>query len=75
MQYSGMYLLREDSELEYVRNCILVVIGNPNICCVQKLYNYNGSILGIKKRMVRYKPVPPDPDMHNAMCSAKVINI
>lgn len=44
MQYSGMYLLREDSELEYVRNCILVVIGNPNICCVQKLYNYNGSI-------------------------------
>ena len=21
--------------------------------------------------MVRYKPVPPDPDMHNAMCSAK----
>lgn len=93
MQYSGMYLLREDSELEYVRNCILVVIGNPNICCVQKLYNYNGSIykyrvngiviigiigepyLGYKKRMVRYKPVPPDPDMHNAMCSAKVINI
>ena len=44
MQYSGMYLLRDDSKLEYVRNCILVVIGNPNICCVQKLYNYNGSI-------------------------------
>jgi len=33
-----------NTELEYVRNCILVVIGNPNICCVQKLYNYNGSI-------------------------------
>lgn len=34
-----------------------------------------GGILGYKKRVVRYKPVPPDPDMHNAMCSAKVINI
>ena len=31
--------------------------------------------MGIKKRVVRYKPVPPDPDMHNAMCGAKVINI
>ena len=29
----------------------------------------------IKKRVVRYKPVPPDPDMHNAICGAKVINI
>lgn len=29
----------------------------------------------IKKRVVRYKPVPPDPDMHNAMCGAKVINV
>lgn len=29
----------------------------------------------IKKRVVRYKPVPPDPDMHNAMCSAKVIHV
>ncbi len=29
----------------------------------------------IKKRVVQYKPVPPDPDMHNAMCGAKVINI
>ena len=44
MQYSGMYLLIGNSELEYVRNCILVVIGKPNICCIQKLYNYNGSI-------------------------------
>lgn len=44
MQYSGMYLLIGDSELEYVRNCVLVVIGKPNICCIQKLYNYNGSI-------------------------------
>ena len=35
----------------------------------------SGGILGYKKRVVRYKPVPPDPDMHNAMCSAKVINI
>ena len=33
-----------NTTIEYVRNCILVVIGNPNICCVQKLYNYNGSI-------------------------------
>ena len=44
MNYSGIYLLSQKSKLEYVRNCILVVIGNPNICCVQKLYNYNGSI-------------------------------
>lgn len=44
MQYSGMYLIRESSGLEYVRNCILVVIGTPNICCIQNLYNYNGSI-------------------------------
>ena len=29
----------------------------------------------IKKRVVWYKPVPPDPDMHNAMCGAKVIHI
>ena len=38
-------------------------------------YFYFCGILGYKKRVVRYKPVPPDPDMHNAMCSAKVINI
>ena len=44
MQYSGCYLLQQSSELEYVRNCILVVIGQPNICCIQKLYNYNGNI-------------------------------
>lgn len=44
MQYSGIYLLTQPSELEYVRNCVLVVIGEPNICCIQKLYNYNGSI-------------------------------
>ena len=44
MQYSGFYLLRQSSELEYVRNCILVVIGQPNICCIQKLYNYSGNI-------------------------------
>ncbi len=29
----------------------------------------------IKKRVVRYKPVPPDPDMHIAMCGAKIINV
>lgn len=29
----------------------------------------------IKKRVLRYKPVPPDPDMHNAMCGAKVIHV
>ena len=44
MQYSGIYLLTQPSELEYVRNCILVVIGKPNICCIQKLYNYSGNI-------------------------------
>lgn len=44
MQSSGMYALSESSQLEYVRNCILVVIGHPRIVCVQKLYNYNGSI-------------------------------
>lgn len=44
MQYSGFYLLQQSSELEYVRNCILVVIGQPNICCIQKLYNYSGNI-------------------------------
>lgn len=44
MQYSGMYALSESSQLEYVRNCILVVIGHPSVVCVQKLYNHNGSI-------------------------------
>ena len=44
MQYSGFYLLQQSSELEYVRNCVLVVIGQPNICCIQKLYNYSGDI-------------------------------
>lgn len=44
MQYSGIYLLTQPSELEYVRNCVLVVIGKPNICCIQKLYNYSGNI-------------------------------
>lgn len=44
MQYSGIYLLTQSSELEYVRNCVLVVIGKPNICCIQKLYNYSGNI-------------------------------
>ena len=44
MQYSGIYLLTQPSELEYVRNCVLVVIGKPNICCIQKLYNYSGDI-------------------------------
>ena len=42
MQYSGIYLLSQNSKLEYVRNCVLVVIGKPNICCVQNLYNYSG---------------------------------
>lgn len=43
MQYSGMYALSDSSQLEYVRNCILVVTGHPNVVCVQRLYNYNGS--------------------------------
>ena len=42
MNYSGIYLLAQKSKLEYVRNCVLVVIGKPNICCVQNLYNYSG---------------------------------
>ncbi|MCS2730106.1 hypothetical protein [Phocaeicola vulgatus] len=28
-----------DTTTEYVRNRVLVVIGKPNICCIQKLYN------------------------------------
>ena len=44
MNYSGIYLLSQNSKLEYVRNCVLVVIGKPNICCVQNLYNYSGDI-------------------------------
>ena len=39
MQYSGIYLLSQNSKLEYVRNRVLVVIGKPNICCIQNLYN------------------------------------
>ena len=44
MNYSGIYLLSQNSKLEYVRNCVLVVIGKPYICCVQNLYNYSGDI-------------------------------
>lgn len=44
MDYSGIYLLSQTSKLEYVRNCVLVVIGEPNICCIQNLYNYSGNI-------------------------------
>lgn len=44
MNYSGIYLLSQKSKLEYVRNCVLVVIGKPNICCIQNLYNYSGNI-------------------------------
>ena len=44
MQYSGIYGLSEKSVLEYVRNCILIVAGNPGVICIQKLYNYDGSI-------------------------------
>lgn len=44
MQYSGIYLLSQNSKLEYVRNRVLVVIGKPNICCIQNLYNHSGDI-------------------------------
>ena len=44
MNYSGIYLLSQKSKLEYARNCVLVVIGKPNICCIQNLYNYSGDI-------------------------------
>lgn len=44
MQYSGIYSLPQNSKLEYVRNCVLVVIGKPNTCCIQNLYNYSGAI-------------------------------
>lgn len=44
MQYSGIYLLSQNSKLEYVRNCVLVVIGKPNTCCIQNLYNHSGTI-------------------------------
>lgn len=48
MMYSGQYLIQQESELESVRNCILVVIGTPNIVCVQKLYNYSGTIYKVR---------------------------
>lgn len=35
---------KQFKKLEYVRNCVLVVIGKPNICCIQNLYNYSGDI-------------------------------
>lgn len=44
MNYSGIYLLSQKSKLEYIRNCVLVVIGKPNICCIQNLYSYSGGI-------------------------------
>lgn len=44
MNYSGIYLLSQKSKLEYVRNCVLVVIGKPNIGCIQNLYNHSGDI-------------------------------
>ena len=44
MNYSGIYLLSQKSKLEYVRNCVLVVIGKPNIWCIQNIYNYSGDI-------------------------------
>ncbi len=43
MQYSGIYSITQDSKLENVRNCVLVIIGKPNICCVQNLYNFSGN--------------------------------
>lgn len=43
MQYSGIYSITQDSKLEKVRNCVLVIIGKPNICCVQNLYNFSGN--------------------------------
>ena len=52
MQYSGIYLLSQNSKLEYVRNCVLVVIGKPNICCVQNLYNYSGDIYKYRVKWV-----------------------
>lgn len=52
MQYSGIYLLSQNSKLEYVRNRVLVVIGKPNICCIQNLYNYSGDIYKYRVEMV-----------------------
>lgn len=53
MQYSGIYLLSQNSKLEYVRNCVLVVIGKPNICCIQNLYNYSGDIYKYRVKWFR----------------------
>lgn len=53
MQYSGIYLLSQNSKLEYVRNCVLVVIGKPNTCCVQSLYNYSGDIYKYRVKWFR----------------------
>lgn len=53
MQSSGMYVLSESSQLEYVRNCALVVIGKPDSCCIQKLYNYSGNIYKYRVKWFR----------------------
>ena len=37
-------MIRWNTNKEYVRNRVLVVIGKPNICCIQNLYNYSGDI-------------------------------
>ena len=52
MNYSGIYLLSQKSKLEYVRNCVLVVIGKPDICRIRNLYNYSGDIY--KYRVKRF---------------------
>lgn len=53
MQYSGIYSLTENSKLGYVRNCVLVVIGKPDICCIQNLYNHSGSIYKYRVKWFR----------------------
>jgi len=53
MQSSGIYVLSESSQLEYVRNCVLVVIGKPDSGCIQNLYNYSGSIYKYRVKWFR----------------------
>lgn len=53
MQSSGMYVLSESSQLEYVRNCVLVVIGKPDACCIQNLYNHSGAIYKYRVKWFR----------------------
>ena len=54
MNSSGIYALSSTSQLEYVRSCMLVVIGKPKICCIQKLYDYNKNIYNYRMKLYEH---------------------